>query len=166
MKGSLETFGNIWLVFSSFEVDYSTHILICCTYFLTLSNHPLIVIRNFPPRSGWDRYHHAKQCHTAPPMINMNWHGDIGFPPHRGINSFFFGRVKSEISLTHLERRPSFVSYYERLRGPNTFFSQNVVLSGCFFFFSRAVSLQNRNDNDDLCAFQSMTDRSLYLTNQ
>lgn len=107
----------------------------------------------------------AKQCHTARAMINLNWHGDIGFPPHSGINRFLLSLVKSKISLTHLERLGHlFVSYYTRGRRPNAFFSRDDILFVrpflCFILLAYRIELTRSY------AFQSMADKSPCLINQ
>lgn len=107
----------------------------------------------------------AKQCHTACAMINLNWHGDIGFPPHSRINRFFLSLVKSKISLTHLERLGHlFVSYYTRGRRPNTSFSWDDVLF-VLCFKKLFILLAYRIEMTRIYAFQSTTDKSRCLIN-
>lgn len=57
------------------------------------------------------------------------------------------------------------MSYYGGLKGPNTFVSSDDISQVDIFSCYWTVTLQNKND-DDLCAFQSMMDKSQCLENQ
>lgn len=162
MKWKQETFEIIWLDFSSQKC--SSHISICIFWacFMTLKSHWLIVIPNFS-QTGYDSFHYANQRHTAHPVINLNWQCDIGFPPCHGINSFFLSSVKSRISLTRLERLDHLLWVIMKRQKGQTHSLAKMTSCGVG---SLAVSIQSRNDDDDLYAFQSMADKSLCLTNQ
>lgn len=164
MKYRRESFEMIWLDFSSLKWPINTFSFVALVFWLWVII-PWSLFQNFP-HTGCDRSHYAKQCHTARPMINRNWHGDIGFPPRSGINSLFLSWVKSEISLTHLERLDHLLWVIMKGYEGQTNSLAKMTSSGVGIFPLLAVSVQNRNDDDDLYAFQSMADKSLCLTNQ